>query len=349
MKFRSESIFALTTALLVGCGDYDPPPEATLEQPEGGAFSEGDPVHVAFSEKVDESSLAFRVWPSKRNVEGELPADLEPLVDACTAGETCGDLSVKVVDGRKRARLEFTGDLGTPGSPLIVELLAGLADENGNDTGIPRYWDLQFKAAGGANGEPVEFDNGTYILLSEVAEPIPAVLTYISDVRVREDGQFALAGAEGDEINGAPKNTRDPENLIVDETDQGYTVYAAGFITLTEDGKRLLETDPFDVTIPVGPLDVEMEGVRLFADIVKNPDTGKDRLDGTLAFEKVTLVNGERTSEHEGGSTALVADFVPPDLTPDGHPQVCGDQCGLVVAGYCEPPEDFPGDGFCEE
>lgn len=349
MKFRSETALLAATTLLVGCAEYDPPPEATLQQPEEGAFAPGDPVNVRFSEKVQKPTVAFRVWPNERTVENEIPDGVDPLVDRCGVGETCGDLTVKLVKG-KRAQLIFDGELGTPGRPLVIELLPGVTDETGNDTGVSRYWDLQFKTAETENTEPVEFDNGVYILLAQVEEPLPAVLTYISDIRVLEDGRFALAGAEGDEINGAPKNTRDPENLIVDSTDQGYTVFTTGRVQVTEDGKRLLETDPIELTTPAGPLDVRLSQVRLFAEITKNPDTGKDMLNGTLSFEELTLVNGENESEFDGGSTALVADFVPPDVEPDDHPEICGDLCGSVAElGLCEPPEDFPGEGFCEE
>lgn len=343
----SHSRALLLAVLAAGCAVYDPPPEATLIQPEGGAFTEGESVRIEFSESVDPDSIRIQLWPNERDIENEIAAGTEPVVEPCLATTTCGELGVALNNAGDALTLTFGEELGKPGRPYIIELLPGAADLEGNTTGASRYWDMQFKANVEENIEPIEFDDGVYIVLAQVDDPIPAVLTLISEIRVLEDGRFALAGAEGDEINGAPKNTREPENLIVDETDQGWTGYASGFVTLTEDNKRLLETDPFDLVLPVGPLEVHMDSVRLFAEIVKNPDTGMDRLDGTLSFEGLTLVNGANMSEQPGGSTALIADIVPEDVIPAGHPLLCEDLCGAVIDGLCEPPPDFPDPDFC--
>lgn len=346
--FRLSPLAAALLVCCVSCEEYDPPPEANLIQPEGGAYSEGDTIEIEFTEPVVEESLRFQVWPNERDPENEIVDGTKPLVDECGADETCGDLTIELVDGGSKAHLILEGELGTPGRPLLIELLPGLRDAAGNDTGVASTWDIQFKAATGVNTEPVEFDDGTYILVAQVNEPIPTVLTLMSHLKVLEDGRFALAGAEGDEINGDAKNTRNPENLVVDETSQGWVAHAVGYVTLAEDGKRLMETDPFDLVLPVGHLVVELEQVRVFADIVKNPDTGKDRLDGTLAFESLTLRNGDQSNNQPGGSTALIADFVPPEIEPEGIPKLCENLCGIVVEGYCEPPEDFPEPAFCE-
>jgi len=334
---------------LSGCAAYDSPPETSLLQPEGGAFTQGETVTLEFSEPVTEASVGIRLWPNARDIENEIEAGTEPIVELCDAGATCGELSVALAGDRRSLALTFDGELGEPGRPYIIELLSGVSDDAGNTTGSSQFWDMQFAAGCRVNAEPIEFDDGVYIVLAQVDDPIPAVLTLISDLRVSADGDFALAGAEGDEINGAPKNTRDPENLVVDETDQGYTAYTTGCVTLTEDGKRLLESEPFDVVLPVGPLEVHMSDVRMFAEIVKNPDTGADQLDGTLAFEALTLVNGANMSEQPGGSTALIADRVPEDRIPAGHPVVCGDLCGAVIDGLCEPPEGFPDQTHCAD
>lgn len=341
-----SSLLLITVA---GCAEYDPPPLAELQQPEEGAFAEGDQVILKFSEPIDPATFKVRIWPNERDIENEITEGTQPFVDECGADAECGQLTTELVDGAKELRMSLGEDLGAPGQPLIVELLSGLSDTLGNDTGSPSFWDIQFRTGAGVNSEPVEFDNGNYILLAQVEEPLPAVLTLMSDLRVLPDGRFVLAGAEGDEINGAPRNTANPENLVVDETDQGFTAYATGFVTLDDAGNRLLETEAFDVTLPIGPLEVHMKEVRVFAEIVKNADTGKDRLEGTLSFAEITLVNGDRETTQGGGSTALVADYVEPELAPEGLPDVCGDLCGLVVLGLCDPPEDFPHPDFCPQ
>lgn len=350
MSWHSKTLAALlATASLTavsGCDNiYDPPPDATLVQPAGGAFTPGDVVQIAFSEPVKADTVNVRLWPNVRDIENEIAEGTEPIVASCGVGETCGELSVSLSRDRKLLTLVFDGELGKPGRPYAIELLPGLSDDEGNDTFAPYMWDMQFRAVGRENTEPVEFDNGVYILVAQVDKPLPAVLTLISDVRVLESGEFVLAGAEGDEINDAPKNTTNPEDLVVDVTDQGWTAYTRGFVTITDDNKRLLESESFDVQIKVGPLLIDMTAVRLFAEIVKGP-SGKDRLDGTLSFESITLHNAGRSTTLEGTSVALVADYVPPELAPEGHPVLCENLCGAVT-GKCEPPDDFPGEQFC--
>ena len=68
---RTVAISSLAMALLVGC-TYNAPPEASLVFPEGGTYRVGDDLLLEFSEPVDTSTLAVRIWPSSRDVEGEL-------------------------------------------------------------------------------------------------------------------------------------------------------------------------------------------------------------------------------------------------------------------------------------
>ena len=349
MSWRFERYLAVATAALLtaSCQQYDAPPDAALVQPEGGAFVEGETVRIEFSEPVAEDSISLVLWPNERDIENEIVDGTEPVVERCALG-TCGELTVKLSRSRRALTLDFAGELGKPGRPYVIELLPGLSDDDGNTTVAPYRWDMQFKSTSTENEDPVEFDDGVYIVLAQVERPIPTVFTLITHFKVLESGEFALAGAEGDEINGAPKNTRNPEDLVVDATAMGYTLYAKGFVSLTDDGKRLLETEPFFLSLPLGPLDLEMENVRMFAEIVKNPETGIDQLDGTLSFEKLKLVNGANITEQEGDATAMIADRVPDELVPQGTPQLCGDLCGAVIDGTCEPPEEFPPSEFCE-
>jgi len=92
--------------------------------------------------------------------------------------------------------------------------------------------------------------------------------------------------------------------------------------------------------------------VRLNGRIVKGAETGKDRIEGTLSYQDVVIARaGNPNGPSSGsGSTAVVGEFIPRERrgTLQGHPFVCGDQCG-VIFGRCVPPEDFPGEGVCEE
>ena len=320
--------------------------------PEVGAFDAGDPVKLDFSEPIDSSSFEVRVWQTQLDEELEIPEDAEPVVASCSLEDAdCDGLSITAVeddDGIIGAELAFDpAGIGRPGTPLILEVRSGLADRDGYETGVSTYYNIQFRDPNGRfNDRPVPFEDGVFIFSSIIDKPIPAVLTLISDVRVLEDGRFYMAGGEGDEINGAPKTTVDPENLIVDPTEQGWAVHIEGFVKLTEDDRRLLETDPIDIRLPNMGIDVVLEATRLNAEVIKD-EKGVDRFEGTLSFERLYVTIGGRTQVKEGGSEALVGYWVPEGKAPENYPLVCGDQCGAIV-GLCEVPDNFPPEGVCE-
>lgn len=349
MKTFKTSLLAASLALFApiasSCVEYDAPPEHRLVQPEGGSFIAGQPVELRFSEPVKADTLRFNVWPDVRDIENEIPNDASPLVADCNSA--CDDLVVELAEDRTSASLTFNPDtLGRPGVPLLLEVMPGLSDAEGNDTGVSDLIAIKFRPPDERfNEEPVEFQDGVYILVAQVTQPLPATLTLVSDVQVAESGEFRLAGAEGDAIGDAPKNTSDPTKIVVDETPGGWAAHATGFVKL-QDGKRFLRSDTFTVELPLVGLIVRLSGVRLDAEITTSDETGNDKIEGTLSYEKLELVNGDRKNEYEGGNTALVAEWVPPELAPTGHPLVCGDLCG-IVAGVCDPPESFPGEGFC--
>ncbi len=347
---RLGCLAGLGVLVVVGRCGYDPPPEVQLALPAGGAFESGAPLVLEFSEPIRPESLALRVWPAARDIEGELPADVAPLVPRCAApAAPCGDLAIAVAADGTGATLQLAAaGLGRPDRPLLLEVLPGLADAAGNDTGQSAWFDILFVPATPPPDTPppvtaVPFEQGTYIIVGSLSDPLPAVLTYITDVRTLPDGRVALAGAEGDEIGGAPKNTTDPEHLVVDEGPEGYTVYALGQLT-ESDGTRFLQTEPFAIGIVTNGIHVDLAGVRIHATVVAGAE--HDGLEGTFSYEAVTLHVGELEHTYPGGSTGLVGVFAPPEVTPAGGPEVCGDLCGVVV-GICEPPEGFPPADFC--
>jgi len=338
-----------TSFILGSCEEYEPPPEVRLKQPQGGAFLPGDPLTLLFSQPIDPSTLQIRIWPDERDIEGAFLSTTKPVVDVCDLRRSpCGDLTIKVAADKMSADLNLDPEgLGKAGLPYVLNVMPGLANARGNDTGREIYFDYQFRSTSFENEEPVEFDDGVYIVVGSVTNPLPAILTLISDIKVLESGVFMLAGAEGDPISSEfPNNTSNPEELEVDSGSLGWTAYVTGFIQL-RDGKRLLETQPVQIELPLGPLTVILEDVRLFGEIVKGT-TGKDRIEGTLSFAKLLLINNRgQVTEYDGDAAAITADWVPPEIAPEGHPVVCGDLCGIVT-GTCAPPDDFPAEGFCE-
>ncbi len=345
--FKLPFLFA-AFSVLAGCENYNAPPDVKLQAPEGGAFAVGVPLTLNFTEKIDPATLTVSIFPDARDIEGEFPSTVVPLVKSCTLSKgTCGDLTLAVAANGMSATLTFADDgLGAAGPPMVLDIEPGLSDLDGNDTGRDIYYDFQFRTQQFVNEDPVEFDDGVYIIVGSVSEPLPAVLTLISDIKVLPSGDFRLAGAEGDPIStDFAKNTANPEELLVDESNLGWTAFVTGFIRL-ENGERFLESVPVGIDLPLGPVTLKMADVRLFGKIVKN-SAGKDRIEGTLSFSKITLVNGNRSTDYDGGAAAVSADWVSPSIAPAGHPIVCGDLCG-VVTGTCNPPADFPGEGFCE-
>ena len=157
---------------------------------------------------------------------------------------------------------------------------------------------------------------------------------------------MVLAGLDGNPIDGAAKNTDDPTEIVINENDTGWSVFLTGFVRLEGD-QRLLETDPIDLTVPAGPITVSLQGVRMFAEITKDPETGKDRFDGTLSHTGLVISTPTRSTDYPAASTALQIEQIPEGDLPVGGPELCSDLCGLIV-GLCEPPDDFPPAEFCE-
>jgi hypothetical protein len=330
---------------LAGCA-YDPPPEVTMDIPPGGAFLVGDPLTLRFSEPIDPDSLAIRVWPSARDIEGELPADTAPLLDTCRLVDApCGGADLIVADDGSSAQVVLArSSLGGPGLPLLLEVTRELSDRGGSSRGIPEWFDVQFSPRREANTEPVDFDDGVYIIVGEIDDPVPAIITLVTDIQVIPDGSLALAAGEGDPIGDAAKNTRDPAELQIDTTDNGFGIHAWGFVQQRE-GERFIDTDPIDVSLSIGVVLVIRE-VRITGTIVHDDQLGTDRIDGTVSFSGITLNPGEGEANYPAGNTSFTADRSPDQLVPEGTPEVCGDPCGAVTA-QCEPPFDFPGDAMC--
>ena len=343
----SALLAALTTS---ACEVYDPPPRIEIEAPEGGGYLPGQQIRLRFSERIEPDSLSLKVWPNELNEEKEFNPEVQPLISTCTIS-SCGS-SLELAMGQDGRTLWMTFDpmtLGRPGSSLILDVQPGLSDEQGKTTGVARRFAISFRSPkdGRVNTEPVPFDQGTYVLVGEIDQPIPATLNLIADIRVTESGLFALAGAEGEHIPPAPKNTANPDELFVNTGTTGFPVFIPSGFVLYRDGERLLETDPVNIKVPLGFLDVTLEGVRLNGRIFKNPMTQRDRIETVLSFEKLFIQRGARVTEYAGGSAPMAGDWVDPSRKPEGHPLICGDPCGLL-ADRCELPSPWPPEGFCE-
>lgn len=338
----SLAIGVLVALCAGGCEDYDAPPRAEMAQPEGGAFVEGTPVVLTFSEPVDPGTLKFRVWDELRDPEGDLSEDAPLRVEECDAtADACGEVAIERVEedgGITELSLLFDpAGLGGAGGALVLELLPGIADLQGRDTGPSLFFGVQFRLPPSrVNEEPVEFQDGTYTLVGQATlGAFKAVLRLVCDIKVHESGEFFFAAAEANPIGDAPNNTGDPKELEIDTSDLGWSVYATGFVQL-RDGRRLLESDKFDVFVPLGSIEIRLSEVRLIGEIVEDDD-GNDRIDGSLSYQAASVKVGNKTTEFESGSAPLATRYVPEEDVPAGGAKICGPLCGDVT-GYCAPP-----------
>lgn len=350
------AIVALAFAsLATACEEYVAPPDLELDFPPEGTFIEGDPLALSFSEPIDPSTLRVRVWSDKRDRDGILPGDLAPLLDNCTvAASPCdGEGSTLVVadDGMSATLVLSNEGIGKPDVPLLLEVLPGLRSAETRVTvARARIFDFQFKPAE-VNEEPVPFEEGEYLFVSVFTEPLPNVITLISDVQTTDDGRFYIVGAEGDNYPDTDQSTTNPDDLFIDETDQGFVIFAVGTIRQNDREERFVETDRFDVRLLLLDFDIRISGMRFTGVVVKNQDTGRDQIRGTLSYESLRLLNantGRQLFEYAAATTTFVADQIPAEKHIDGTPSMCGDPCGTVIA-QCEIPEVWPPEGVCDD
>ena len=356
MKFSSNltilaAAFTVSTVLVsTACQEYEPPPEANLIRSGTGAYTVGEPLGIEFSAPVEADTLEIKIWPSARGTRRVPEADLEPILGPCSLQSPCDGLEIDIDSAGQTASLAFDGTIAGPGANFIVEVLPGLRDRDGNITGTSYLYNIRFRATAGDPNANIPFDSGTYILGGAVNQPMRAVLTLATHIQILPDGRFAMAAAKGVVQDDADETTRDPTLITIDDTDNGFILFATGLVVENAQGGRFLETDVFNVEIPVlgGTLFLELNDVRLFADIVKDED-GNDFIDGTLTYEEVVLINmsnGARNS-YAGDSAELLGDFVAPANVPVGTPDMCEAICGAII-GVCEPPAEFPHPDFCE-
>jgi len=345
-------LVTLLSLFLIACVEYEAPPEVQIEQPADGIYRTGDPITLLFSEPVRRGTFGIRVWQGERDIELDLLAT-SPLLHTCGLSESpCGDATLAMADDRMSATILLDSEgLGQPDVPLALEVVAGLTNDLGSDRIAPAWFDFQFKPNDADIPdpvEPIEFEDGVYMIVAVIDEPLPTVISLMSHFIATEDGRIAMVGAEADELGDAPRNTKDPEQLEIDVSDQGFAVFAEGTIRENEDG-RFIATDPFPIRVTLGPIVVDLTGVRFNGFLLPGED-GHENIEGTLSFETLILDTGVGDPfEYEASSTTFCANFVPPELVPEGTPEICGDQCGGAVGGTCLPPEGFPLNGICDE
>lgn len=331
---------AVTTATCT----YDPPPEADITQ---RVIFEGEPLLVSFSEPIDPSTLVIRIWQSsERNREGEFDSADTPRLDRCALAESpCGTTVVALDDQGVELVVTFDPeDLGQPDVPWVLEILPGLADLDGNTTGVSLFFDFYITPNPG--GESSTMESGVYLLVADVEYPLPCVVIMYIDIQVRDDGETAITCTKGIAIEGAPRNTLNPEEIEVDMSVDGFIEFVTGRVREV-DGDRFLETDPFDMLVTVGPISVSLFDTVLNAILVDDTETGHEVMEGAMSFSGLEISTGMSETNYPAGSESFETVFVEDAFIPSEAGRTCGSQCGELTIGRCEPPEDFPDDGYC--
>lgn len=385
LKRAGLAVVCAAVVATVGGGcmeDYNAPPEAILRAPETGTFFVGDPLILDFSEPINPDTLVLNIWAGERDLEGALVAS-EPLLTNCTSGEALcpgpavpaeeadepsnnttfdaennaqpgadlqGGLTVTVAEDGMSAELVLDArTLGKADVPFVLEVQTGLEDTDGNPTGRGIFLNYIFKPSlDQASDGPVPFDSGIYLLNADVEQPLPIPLLIVVDLRVLEDSRLIFAGVDANPISGAPPNTRDPSEIIINTTSEGFAILGDGAVRLIDD-ERFFETNPFYFTITIGPIKGELFDTRLTGKVVKNPDTGLDRVEGLISVSGITLTINDTVTEYDPLTAPFVADLIPAELIPEGGPDVCGDPiCGSITVA-CDPPESYDTAPFCEE
>ena len=288
------------------------------------------------------------MWFASRDIEAELELEGEPLLARCTPmDEDCPNASVTVSeDGLSAEVLLSEEGLGQPDVPMTLEVLPGLSDRAGRETGVSGYHDFQFiPSFEGMEG--VAFNDGFYVLGAVIDDPIEGVnLKLVGEIISTGTGRVAIAMGAADPIGDAPKNTMDPLSLKIDETDQGYGVHA-GKPRGGGERRPLRRDESFDVSIFLDKLGIGLKGLVLSAKVI-DQDNGLSILDGTLAYTTLELTNdGVPFFNFDAGTVTFEGREIAPGQVPEGSPTVCEEPCGALAA-QCEPPAGFPEEGTCE-
>src|SRR5690554_3446628 len=319
---------ALVSLLSAGCEEYIAPPEARLNLGDNRVAVAEEPLLFEFTKAVDPETMGVRLWPRDRGLR-RVPSspDVEPLAPTCMASEgECDAMTIVLNDEGTEARITLASEFARPGSSLILEIVEGLSDPEGFDTGVGYLYNIQFGVSGGDPDANIAFEDGIYILGGSLTiSGLNAVLTLVSDLRVKPDGRFALAGAKGkvDETQ-VEKTSLDPEFITIANDNESWALFARGIIVENE-GTRFLTTESFDVSVPVlGVATVHLKDVVLYADIIKD-ENGNDYFDGTLTFADSVVQFPANTVDLPAGQAALVGGQVPEELIPEGTPDMCND------------------------
>jgi hypothetical protein len=342
------ALFAAATALL-GCAEYDGPPEVTLaNQVEGLLPDPTQPIVLQFSEPPDPGTLRVKLARFDTDAEGNLldeddpalPTELAPAFVHEPGLTDEGGTSEMVDPTTMRITLNSTLPIG-PSLVLILE--PHLADMSGNETLVRKRLQFGYKfECKGMTGTQV-VTSGAYFFLADIEEPIATQLQLlvVLDVDAATGlfvGQFTNADRNRDpnrcptpcaedqacQLIPTPKCVIPSEKAgTVDEypdwvpnfeTITGYTFTATGCVEDQADGTAAFINAPVDVTIQSPP--VTVKAITLGTSFTLDTE-GVLRGTGSVSATEVFL----GTSPSGSVSGSLTARSIPEGEAPPNLPK----------------------------
>jgi hypothetical protein len=305
---------------------------------------------------------------------GQPVTNLRPLLtvqfDAADVGKPGVPLTLEIADGLKG----YDGHPRTypwQGSVQFFPKIPGGGDDDDDATDTSGPGDDDDTGGTGDTGDdddtggsdtgpvidPIDFDDGVFIISGTVK--IGTFTTYlrlITDIKVTPDGRAALVATMGtyDQAGGAARDTNIPEEITVNTGPTGFTIFSEGTLT-DQNGTRFLVTNKTDASVQAAVgIRVNLYGLQINASVAKNPATGKDRLEGTIAYQKLEIIvgSGEPTKVNTPGNEAFKpADWITPARVPQTPAQSCVETtCGDVIPANCTvSTPNWPSGKFCTD
>jgi hypothetical protein len=369
---RANILIGILAVLGAFACTYNPPPEVGLEGAESGMYTEGESIVLTFTEKVRRDSLAVRIWPGQKDlydIEGEFKPSVEPLVDTCTVtmggcGEDDGVKLTIDADQKKATLTVEARKLGILGVPLVLEVSGELADSSGHKKGVSWFFDFQITedwtpiqtdivedTSGDVEAdvpvEPLGVVAGPHLFFATFTSPMKLSQQYFCDLQVnQETGTAYFLMIDSDPIEGAPLNTANPDELVIDHGDEGFLFTVRCHIQRDPAKGLVFECDPITLAQTIGPITFELREMAMYGTITIDEDSSLSRWDGTMNVAEIYYeVGGNETTYPAEQANFQVFELVPDDV-PEDNPVLCDTDPCAAVGGQCDliqdpwPPKD---------
>ncbi len=348
-------LLPFVTSLQVACEEYDAPPEVKLIQPAVGFWTSATPLELQFSEAIDPASLVITIWPSEFDIEGNFFPGLTPILQGCSlATSPCNGLLVELNETATKATLtQNEAFADREGTPMTMEIHAGLKDPKGHSRDVPTLYDFQINPRCGNEPVDIELETGVLSLAADVkvTSRFSAWLQMFLDFAVdKEAGRFLAIATFARVNDGEANNEKDPARMRAEISSEGWAVVFSGCLLKQKNGTHFLQSDPFDLRITVVGIPVTLTGLQVQGTIEPGSDDGsRDFASGTLSAMGGSF-GADEPSPIAPVTTAWEGFSVDESQIASGLPRVCEESpCAELDAasGDCQVPDGFEPGTFC--